>query len=144
MQQPHNPKLIYLLSKADRQVQHWIKQQMASTLPSSTQAGVLFLLSKHDGLLMGEISTQLQLVPSAVSGLIQRMEDAQLIQRITCTVDARATRIYLTPKSRELLPTLIQQTQAVNHQLIEDFKPEEIDVVERWLKHVSQKFRDLK
>lgn len=144
MQNQQSPKLIYLLTKADRQVQQWIKQQGDRSLPSPTQAGVLFLLSKKDGVLMGEISTQLQLVPSAVSGLIQRMESADLIQRVACISDARATRIYLTEKSRELLPQLIQHTHALNQQLLEDFKPEEIEIVERWLTHISQKFHDPK
>ena len=135
-----SPKLIYLLSVADRQVQQWMKQHMPKDFPSPAQAGVLFALKQHDGLLMGEISTRIQIAASSLSGLIQRMEEAHLIQRQTCLHDARATRIYLTSKSRELLPRLIDFTQAFNQQLQEDFNDEEIQVVERWLKHLSQKF----
>ena len=134
------PKLIYLLSAADRQVQHWIKQHLPKDFPSPAQSGVLFLLHKHDGLLMGEISEKIQLAPSSLSGLIQRMEDAELVQRQTCNDDARATRIYLTNKSRELIPQLIQYTQQFNKNLQEGFDASEIAIVERWLKTITQKF----
>lgn len=140
MSLPSSPKLIYLLSMADRHVQQWMKQHMPKEFPSPAQAGVLFALQQHDGLLMGEISAKIKIAASSLSGLIQRMEDHDLIQRQTCLDDARATRIYLTPKSRELLPKLLQFTQQFNQQLQEDFTTQEIEVIERWLKHLSQKF----
>lgn len=141
MKKLHSPKLIYLLSTADRQVQQWMKQHIPKTFPSPTKAGVLFALNRHDGMLMGEIGEQIKIAPSSLSGLIQRMEDAELIERKTCAIDARATRVYLTPKSRNFIPQLIEATQQFNQQLQDDFSTQEIEVVERWLTHISNKFK---
>ena len=140
MKNSSSPKLIYLLSVADRQVQQWMKQHMPKDFPSPAQSGVLFVLNRQDGRLMGEIGEQIQLAPSSLSGLIQRMEDADLIKRQNCPADARATRIYLTAKSRALIPQLIQFTHDFNQQLQEDFNQQEIEIVERWLKSLSNKF----
>lgn len=137
MQKPYSPKLIYHLSVAERQVQQWVKQQIPKDFPSKAQAGVLFVLHAEDGLLMGEITQHIQLAPSSLSGLIQRMEDADLIERKTCQNDARAIRIYLTARSRKIIPALIQSTQQLNQHLQQGFSADEIAIVERWLKHIS-------
>ncbi len=140
MTTPSRPKLIYLLNLAERQLQQWIKIHSPKHYPSPTQIGVLFLLGKHDGLLMGEIAEYLHLVPSAVSGLIQRMEHAQYIEKRTCKKDARASRVYLTKHGKTFLPELIQHTQKLNQQLIQDMSDDEVKIIEKWLNRVIQQF----
>ena len=74
------PRLIYLLSSAQRRLQQWITMQHTLAVqagepaPSAPQASVLFILAKEDGATMGHLANTLDLAPSAMSGLIQRME----------------------------------------------------------------------
>lgn len=133
----HKPKLIYLLSCAEKQLQLRIKTDANAQLPSAAQAGVLFVLYQQDGLLMGEIAERLKLVPSAISGLIQRMQDANLVVRQVCHNDGRATRIYLTAKAQLLLPKLLENTQRLNQLLMADFSTDELNIIEKWLKFVA-------
>lgn len=140
MQNSPSPKIIYLLMSAEKQLQQWMKHNRPKDFPSPAQSGVLFLLGQNDGLLMGEIAQRLHLVPSAVSGLIQRMENEQWLSKQICTEDARASRVYLLPKAKQLLPKLIQHTQQLNQQLLQDMSPHEIQAVERWLNRVIHQF----
>lgn len=133
----YKPKLIYLLTLAEKQLHFYIKNHTTADLPSATQTGVLFALHQQEGLLMGELADRLKLVPSAISGLIQRMEDSDLIIRQVCSHDARATRIYLSNKAKIALPVLLENTRQINQTLMAHFSQTELETVEKWLKFVA-------
>lgn len=77
---PRPPRLVFLLNSAQRRLQQWIGLQQAATagegvsVPTAAQSGLLFMLDKRDGASMGELAGALKLVPSALSGLVQRMK----------------------------------------------------------------------
>ena len=126
------PRLIFLLNSAQRRLQQWMTSQQAwptgagGQAPSSAQSGVLFALAKADGTTMGQLAEALDLAPSAVSGLIQRMEALHWVQRRPCPSDARTQ-----------LPALKQALKRVNARLHEGFSDEELHTVARWLRHVQ-------
>lgn len=73
------PKLIYLLSQADHKVQSLIRQCLPEELQSPSQMLVLFYLDQQDGITLTELASRMQLVPSAITGLIQRMTIQKLV-----------------------------------------------------------------
>ena len=136
------PRLIFLLNSAQRRLQQWMTAQPAWPVsgggaPTSAQAGVLFALAKTDGITMGELADALDLAPSAVSGLIQRMEALHWVQRRPGPDDARTQRVWLLDAGRAQLPALKQALQHVNARLYEGFTDEELHTVARWLRHVQ-------
>lgn len=136
------PRLIFLLNSAQRRLQQWMTAQPARPVsgggaPTSAQAGVLFALTKTDGITMGELADALDLAPSAVSGLIQRMEALHWVQRRPGPDDARTQRVWLLDAGRAQLPALKQALQHVNARLYEGFTDEELHTVARWLRHVQ-------
>ena len=64
-------RLIYLLSVAQRRLQRWMAAQPSSEV-TPAQAGLLFILGKQDGVLMGEAGAALDLGPAGISGLVDR------------------------------------------------------------------------
>lgn len=138
------PRLIYLLNSAHRRLQQWIAAQQAAaageggTAPSPAHSGVLFLLDRADGATMSELAQALDLVPSAVSGLVQRMEALGWVQRRPCPQDARTQRVWLRPEGRALLPALYQALARINARMTAGFTEAELDVVARWLRHMQQ------
>ncbi len=107
---------------------------------TSAQAGVLFILGRNDGALIGDISSALDLVPSAMTGLADRMERAGLIKRKRDDTDGRAQRVYLTEAGEKIRKRAVTRTQAINSTLMEGFSDKEIDVVSRWLTSLQSKF----
>ncbi|HET6789732.1 MAG TPA: helix-turn-helix domain-containing protein, partial [Aquabacterium sp.] len=81
------PRLIFLLNSAQRRLQQWIATQQwqaasaGVTPPTPAQGGALFALARQDGLTMGQLATELDLAPSAVSGLVQRLEALGWVHR---------------------------------------------------------------
>lgn len=144
---PKRPRLVFLLNSAQRRLQAWIGALHAQTAPSrheghapptAVQAGVLFVLARQDGATMGQLATELDLAPSAVSGLVQRLEALGWVQRRPCPEDARTQRVRLLAAGRAQLPPLREALALINERLTAGFTEAELQTVARWLTHVQQ------
>lgn len=138
------PRLVFLLNSAQRRLQAWIGAQHAQhthegqASPSAAQAGALFVLARQDGATMGQLATELDLAPSAVSGLVQRLEALGWVQRRPCPEDARTQRVWLQASGQAQLPPLRHALSRINAQLTAGFTEAELQTVARWLTHVQQ------
>jgi DNA-binding MarR family transcriptional regulator len=134
-------RLIFLLNVGYRRLQRSIEAQMnAQHNLTSAQSGVLFFLGRHDGALIGDVSEALDVVPSAMTGLADRMERAGLIKRKRDGADGRSQRLYITPAGRDIGKQAAAQAKAINNRLMDGFSEQEIDVVSRWLSSLQEKF----
>lgn len=132
-------RLIYLLSVAQRRLQRWMASQPESEV-TPAQAGLLFILGKQDGILMGEAGAALDLGPAGISGLVDRTATAKLVERRADRADGRAWRVWLTPKGRTALAQAKAAAAEVNAALTQGFTRAEIDIVARWLTSIQDKF----
>ncbi|WP_183235586.1 MarR family winged helix-turn-helix transcriptional regulator [Bradyrhizobium sp. CIR18] len=132
-------RLIYLLSVAQRRLQRWMAARPENAV-TPAQAGLLFILGKQDGVLMGEAGAALDMGPAGISGLVDRTEAAKLIERRADREDGRAWRIFLTPKGRTALAQAKAGAAEVNAALTDGFTAAEIDIVARWLASIQNKF----
>lgn len=132
-------RLIYLLSVAQRRLQRWMAAQPENEV-TSAQAGLLFILGKQDGVLMGEAGAALDMGPAGISGLVDRSAAAKLVERRADREDGRAFRVWLTPKGRGALAQAKTSAAQVNAALMDGFTSAEIDIVARWLTSIQEKF----
>jgi DNA-binding MarR family transcriptional regulator len=133
-------RLIFLLTVGYRRLQRSIEQQMLAHDLTSAQSGVLFYLVRNDGALIGDVSQALDIVPSAMTGLANRMERAGLVKRKRDGDDGRAQRLYITAAGQELGKSAAARAKAINAKLMDGFSDDEIDVVSRWLTSLQAKF----
>ena len=141
MSVPADRRLIFLLNAGHRRVQRWIEGKMAAKGGlTAAQSGALFVLGPRDGALIGEVAEALDLAPSAMTGLIDRMARAELVERRPDPKDGRALRLYLTDKGREAREDAKAGVEGLNHHLTEGFTDDEIAVVSRWLTSLQTKF----
>jgi DNA-binding MarR family transcriptional regulator len=136
---PRPHRLVYLLSVAQRRVQRALAASSVDAV-SPAQAGLLFVLGKQDGALMGEAGAALDLGPAGISGLVDRMAAAGLVERRADPADARASRIFLTAKGRKAQVRAKDVAHETNARLMEGFSAQEIDIVARWLTSIQSKF----
>ena len=132
-------RFVYLLSVAQRRVQNWTRAGEHREV-TSAQAGVLFLLGQEEGVLMGDVARTLGLGPSGATGLIDRMEQAGLVERRPDETDGRAARLFLTSQGRALRTVAKERAASVNARLTEGFSEGELDTVARWLAAVRDRF----
>ncbi|MGL6060181.1 MAG: MarR family winged helix-turn-helix transcriptional regulator [Bradyrhizobium sp.] len=132
-------RLIFLLNVAQRRVQRFVAAQPPKGV-TATQAGLLFVLGRRDGVLLGEAGAALDLGMPGISGLVERTAEAGLIEKCADPDDGRAWRIWLTPSGRRALVRAKAAAADLNAKLMEGFSDAEIDIVARWLASVQQKF----
>ena len=77
------------------------------------QCLVLLVLWERDGIRLGEIAEELYLATHAVSPIIDRLEEAGLVQRETDVNDARSMRVVLTKAGRAMESDAAQVQEAV-------------------------------
>jgi len=140
---PHQPRFVLLLNTAQRRLQQWLAAEQArhatpdAAAPTAAQGGVLFALATSDGVTMGELGQALDLVPSATSGLVQRMEALGWVQRHPCPRDGRTQRVWLQAAGQAQLPAMRQALAQLNQRLSAGFSDDELHTVARWLAHVQ-------
>ena len=93
-------RLVFLLNVAQRRLQRWMAARTQAGGVTAPQSGLLFILGQRDGVLMGEAGAALDLGPPGISGLVDRMTAANLIERRADPDDGRAWRLWLTPAGR--------------------------------------------
>jgi DNA-binding MarR family transcriptional regulator len=125
---------------AQRRLQRFLAAQTQGDGVTAAQSGLLFVLGKRDGALMGEAGAALDLGMPGISGLAERMCEAGLIEKRADPNDGRASRLWLTLAGRRALARTKANVATLNAQLTEGFTDAEIDVVARWLNHVQRKF----
>ena len=138
----HDRRYIFLLNMAQKRLQRHIEQQTERRIGiSAVQAGALFILQKQDGALSGELAAALDIAPSAMTGLADRMARAGLIERRTDAIDRRINRLWLTDSGREAASRALAELAPLNKTLSEGFSEAEMAVVSRWLAVVQQRFQ---
>lgn len=134
-------RLFFLLNIGQRRVQRWVDRKAElDAQTSAAQAGVLFYLAKQDGALIGEVGAALQLAPSAMTGLADRMAKAGLLTRHADSDDGRATRLFVTDEGRAAFKRARVLLRELNGKLCDGFSDDELDVVARWLHALQQRF----
>jgi DNA-binding MarR family transcriptional regulator len=133
-------RLIFLLNVAQRRLQRYLAGETQKGGVTAAQSGLLFVLGKRDGALMGEAGAALDLGMPGISGLVERTVEAGLIEKRADPDDGRAHRLWLTPAGRRALGRAKAGVAELNARLMQGFSESEIDVVARWLNHVQQVF----
>ena len=70
---------------------------------SPSHGYLLKLVIENPGLQPGNLADELQLTPSTITRLIEKLEDKKLVVR---TSDGRSANVYPTPSGKNLLPKL--------------------------------------
>ena len=131
------PRLIFLLTAAERQLRRWIDARGGSRGISAASSGVILYLAQHPDATITDITTALKASPAGVSTLLARMEKAALISRDIDRSDRRVARISLTDSGADALAELTVSLRELNTLITEGFSDEELATVARWLGQVA-------
>ena len=89
---------------------------------TSSQYTVLEILWKHNGLSLSDLGKLLYFDNPTITGIIDRMEEANFVRRRRDKNDRRVIKVHLTQKGLDLKPVLPKIAKAVNEKAVEDFK----------------------
>ena len=97
-------KCLYFTSNAlARKVEKLAIESWKPVDLSPSHGYLLLLVLEQPGIQPGSIADQLQLTPSTISRLIEKLEEKKLLVR---TTEGKTTNVYPSPKGKQLLPEL--------------------------------------
>jgi DNA-binding MarR family transcriptional regulator len=136
----HPPRLFLLLDRAAHAVRQRLERRARDELDVSVvQLGALFHLVGRDGCLHKELAGALGIQPAAVSGLVDRMAAAGLVQRRTCADDGRAQRLHATAAGKRIAGKARPVVAELQAALIAGFTGAEIAIVARFLAAAAER-----
>lgn len=97
-------KCLYFTSNAlARKVEKLAIESWKQVDLSPSHGYLLMLIIESPGMQPGNIAAEMQLSPSTITRLIEKLEERKLVVR---TTEGKITNVYPSPKGKELLPSL--------------------------------------
>ena len=97
-----------------------LKQNMESdslnrvgSVVTRPQMFMLYAIRKHGKCKLTQLAEQMEVKPSAITVMIDRLEHAEFVKRTHGTVDRRSVLVELTPLGKETLEKAIQELSEV-------------------------------
>ena len=139
---PKDDRLIHLVFSAQHKLRTHLKNEMAAAGVSITpaQSGILFLLKRKDGQTMSELSSELSLDNSTLTGLVDRLERAGFVRRNAGTADRRASHVFITDRGGEEIERARVVIRRVNDRIREGFTEGEIGAFKKILHSFFERF----
>ena len=85
------------------------------------QWGVIALLYETDGLTIGSISQQRGVDAPTITGIVKRLEQSGLLERVHNREDRRVVKVYLTAEGRDISTLLIEPANTFYQVMTQDF-----------------------
>jgi len=98
--------------------------------------GILFLLSRQDGLTQGQISEFLAKDKAAVTRLLTFLEKERLVQRSPDSEDRRVVRTHITAKGNTAVEEMIPAFKSFFAEVFEGVDPDEFNVARKVLQQI--------
>ena len=111
----------FQLGKAYQQVNQLAKKRLAPFGVTPVQYALLKVLWERDGQSGADLGDRLRLDGATITGVLDRLEHAGLIERRPHPTDRRVNKVFLTKPSRALRDTLDPEMDALNQEVLARF-----------------------
>ncbi len=129
--------IFFQLSKSSQIGMKFLSQKVAELDVTPVQATVLGLLCEEDRITSGELGKRIELDSATVTGILDRLAAAGLVERKGNPGDRRAIHIHLTPNGKKKGEDAIAAILDANRQFLHAFSlPEKRDLM-----HLLRKVR---
>lgn len=136
-----NKRIFFLLNIAHKKLFKHVDKVCEQTLDASvTQLAALMYIEKQPGCKQKDLATTLDLNKSAITGLVNRMENNALLTRKESEDDARAIKLWPTKLGLEKVEKLKPLIGQLNSQFNQEFNKKEMDTILRFLNFIITKY----
>jgi MarR family transcriptional regulator, organic hydroperoxide resistance regulator len=128
---PHSPERLYFrFIRLHQRVFNEMGQTLKATGLSIPQFDVLSTLTEQQGLSQSDLATRLYVTKGNVSGLIDRLVDAGLVERRSAPGDRRSNAVFLTPEGRRLAEEGIRLQRAFVAETLGRIQPDNLKLLD--------------
>lgn len=127
----------YLLADNSRLTRWAFDQQVREIGVTGPQARLLLILSRRPGENQGFYAEELEVEPITLCRMVDRLEEAGMVERRRDPSDRRAWQLHLTPKSQKIVAKLQLRVDALVDDMLCGLTDEERAEFARLLKAVG-------
>jgi DNA-binding MarR family transcriptional regulator len=131
--------IFFQLAKAAQTGSRFWSQKVAALNVTATQAMVLRFLFDRDEVNSSELGSRTELDSATLTGILDRLEAAGIIERRPNPTDRRAIHIHLTEKGRGAAKEISRLVGVANTEFLWGLNPSEEKELRRLLDKVRQK-----
>jgi DNA-binding MarR family transcriptional regulator len=99
---------------------------------------VLFRLTRQPGMRQIELADLLDVEPITLSRIVDRLEEAGLVERVADAADRRAWRLHVTAKAQPLIEKLRTLADEMTAEAFAGINPKHIEIMREVLARVRQ------
>jgi DNA-binding MarR family transcriptional regulator len=129
----------FLLGKAYQQVNAAAKRRLVRHGVTPVQYAVLKVLWEHDGQSGVDLGDRLHLDSATMTGVLDRLASAGLIERQADATDRRVNRVVLTEQGRSLQRPLDQEMDALNAEIFGQLPGEDAERLRMMLRQLGKR-----
>ncbi len=129
--------LCFELGLAARKIYRYYNNRYSAYGITVPQSFILFALMEQDGQNVKDLAGRLSLDSPAITGLLDRLEKEDLVERRNDPEDRRALKVYLTGKGRSLAGEIYKIAADFNEQLNSAFDDQQKQVLRKLIKLID-------
>ncbi len=130
--------IFFQLAKASQTSIKFLSQKISGLNITPVQAMVIGFLAEEDQIMAGELGKKVELDSATLTGILDRLETAQLIERKGNPDDRRSVKIHLTKLGKEAGIEAKKLIEEANKEFLTDFT----EVEKRELRGLISKLRE--
>ncbi len=127
-----------MLAEISRLIRRTFDERVRSIGVTRPQWQVLTVLRRHEGINQGGLAELLVVEPITLCRMVDRLQEAELVERRRDPADRRAWRLFLTPKSKALLKKLQPLGERLMEEALDGLSAAERDALSRSLDRIRQ------
>ena len=127
-----------ILSDTSRMMRRAFDARARAIGVTRPQWQVLSTLRRHEGVNQGKLAEYLDVEPITVCRMVDRLQDANLVERRSDIADRRSWNLYLTPRAHDLLAQLRPLADAMVEEALEGIDAQERDTLQRLLEKLRE------
>lgn len=109
----------FLIGDVSRLIRRRFDERARSLGSTRAQWKTLLILSRNEGINQGQLADLLEVEPITLSRMIDRLEEAELVERRRAPDDRRAWQVFLTPAAQPILRQLRAHADALTEAAFE-------------------------
>lgn len=127
-----------ILADTSRLIRRAFDEGARSIGVTRPQWQVLSVLRRHEGSNQGKLADLMDIEPITLCRMVDRMQEAELVERRRDPSDRRAWRLFLTDKAKVLLDDLVPIGEEVMHTALSGMSDKEQALLHELLDKVRQ------
>ncbi len=133
----------YLVSDCGRRLRRVFDQRVRELGITGPQARLLLMVNRKPGRAQSYYAGELDVEPITLTRMLDRMEEAELIERCADPDDRRARLIRCTGHGQSLIVRIEDAAAAFNADMLSTFAKEDSDALQALMERLSERINEM-